>query len=241
MIAIFVMREGSWTSALTTESQIYPKTAEHGVEARSWSGVSSKMSKTADMRNKWISSLLELTPLRIALLYAVLGGLWIYLSDSVVNALVHDPSTITSIAIIKGWAYVAATAYVLFLLVRRFEKTHLASEHQYQALLKQASDGILITDQQGDILTVNEQACQMLGYSERECMKLNMKDIFPPEDILAVPIPYKELLAGETVVRERRFRRKDGSLFFGEISGRMMKDGRLLAIVRDVSEHRQEG
>jgi PAS domain S-box-containing protein len=199
-----------------------------------------KMPNNDDTQKTLILSLLKLTPLRITLLYALFGGLWIFLSDSVVNALVHDPSTITHIAIIKGWAYVAVTAYVLFLLISRLEKTLRASENQYRELMEQAAEGIIIHDQEGNILAINAQACQMLNFSERELMKLNFKDIFQPEDIISRPLRYKELLAGKAVLSERRFRRKDGSLFFGEISGKMMKDGRILAIVRDVSEHRKK-
>jgi PAS domain S-box-containing protein len=200
----------------------------------------SKMSNNDDTQKTLILSLLKLTPLRITLLYALFGGLWIFLSDSVVNALVHDPSIVTRISIMKGWAYVAVTAYILFLLIRRFEKTHIASENQYRELMEQAAEGIFIHDQEGNILAINAQACQMLDYSERELMKLNFKDIFQPEDIISRPLRYKELLAGKTVLSDRRFRRKDGSRFFGQISGKMMKDGRILAIVRDVSEYRKK-
>lgn len=198
------------------------------------------MSKIADTQKTWTSSFLKLTPLRIALLYAVLGGLWIYLSDTIVNALVHDPATITHIAIIKGWAYVAVTAYVLFLLIRRFEKTHLASENQYRDLMEQASDGIVIFDLQGNYLAVNEQGYKMLGYSETELLQRNIRDAFPPEDLIATPIRFEEMLAGKTILSERRLRRKDGTLFVVEISGKMLKNGRFLAIMRDVSEHRKK-
>src|SRR5208282_1504902 len=98
-----------------------------------------KMSKTADIQKTGMASRLNLTPLKITLLYAVIGGLWVFLSDSFVNAIIHNPNTITQIAIIKGWTYVAVTAYILFLLIRRFEKTHLASENEYRELLEQAS------------------------------------------------------------------------------------------------------
>jgi PAS domain S-box-containing protein len=198
------------------------------------------MSKSADIQKTWIASHLKLTPLRITLLYALLGGLWIFLSDSFVNSIVHNPTTITQIAIVKGWAYVAVTAYILFLLIRRFEKTHLATENQYRELLQQASEGIVIFDRQGNYLTVNEQGCNMLGYTETELLQMNVRDVFPPEDLVDSPIRFEEMLAGKTILSERRLRRKDGTLFLAEISGKMLKNGRFLAITRDVSEHRQK-
>jgi PAS domain S-box-containing protein len=46
--------------------------------------------------------------------------------------------------------------------------------------------------------------------------------------------------AGGQVVRsEWRFRRKDGSCFTGEVLGRQLSDGRLEAVVRDITERRQ--
>ena len=195
------------------------------------------MTDTPTMRS---ASLLKLTPLRIALLYAGVGGLWIFLSDSVVNALVHDPATITHIAIIKGWAYVAVTAYVLFLLIRRFKNTHLTSEKQYRELMEQASDGIIIFDLQGNYLAVNEQECKMLGYTEEELLQRNIQDALPPEDLKAMPIRFAEMLAGKTIMSERMLRRKDGILIPVEISGKMLKNGQFLAITRDVSQHRKK-
>ncbi len=198
------------------------------------------MPKASHRRKTQATSFLELTPLKIALVYTLLGGTWIFFSDSLVNAFVHDPTTITHIAIVKGWVYVGVTAYILFLLVRRFEQTHLASEHQYKALLEQASEGIFIFDLEGNFLTVNTRGCEMLGYTETELLNLNIREAFPPEDILAKPLRFEEMRAGKSILSDRRLRRKDGALFPVEISGKMLKDGRFLAIVRDVSEHRKK-
>ncbi len=38
---------------------------------------------------------------------------------------------------------------------------------------------------------------------------------------------------------EWRFKRKDGSLFDGSIMGRQLSDGRLVAIVRDLTDQKQ--
>ena len=46
------------------------------------------------------------------------------------------------------------------------------------------------------------------------------------------------ILRGHTVLNEWTFRRKDGTLFPGEVSGKQLPDGRLQGILRDVSERR---
>ena len=186
------------------------------------------------------ASFLTLTPLRIVLLYAVVGVFWILFSDYLLKVFIHDPASMANIAMIKGSAYVAATAVLLYFLIRRFERAYLASEQQYRSLMEQASDSIAIFNLTGDFLAMNTSACENLGYTEAEMLRLNVKDIFLPEDLAAQPIRFAELKAGRTILSERKLRRKDGTIFPAEISGKMLKDGRFLAIVRDISEHQRK-
>lgn len=198
------------------------------------------MAESFPTRSGWRAVFLKLTPLRIAVLYGIMGGLWILSSDEALSGLGFDPKTFVLVEMLKGWVYVGFTACLLFLMIRRFEKTHLESEHQYRALLEQASDGIFIFDKQGNYLVVNALGCQLLGYTEKELLKLNVKDAFPPEDLLAQPMRLEEMRAGKTVLSDRRLRRKDGVLLPVEISAKMLKNGRFFAIVRNVSEHRKK-
>ncbi len=61
-----------------------------------------------------------LIPLKIALVYAVVAGLWVLLSDEALNLLIKDPATITRLSIIKGWLFTVVTAILLYLLVYRY-------------------------------------------------------------------------------------------------------------------------
>nr|WP_320133544.1 response regulator [uncultured Holophaga sp.] len=56
--------------------------------------------------------------LRIAIIYAIVAGLWIFTSDSLMGLLVPDPGTLTRIATYKGLAFVAITALMLYGLIR---------------------------------------------------------------------------------------------------------------------------
>ncbi|HEX8250948.1 MAG TPA: PAS domain S-box protein [Pyrinomonadaceae bacterium] len=122
---------------------------------------------------------------------------------------------------------------------KKTEKALVESENKYRTLLGQASDGIHTYDFQGNFLEVNSKLCEMLGYTSEELMRLNVKDLITPEDLTADPIRFDELRAGNTLLRERRLIRKDGTLFPAEISGTMIKDGVLQAIIRDVTERKR--
>jgi PAS domain S-box-containing protein len=112
-------------------------------------------------------------------------------------------------------------------------------EYSYRTLLEQASDGIFVTNAQGDYITVNPRACEMLGYSESELLQMNVRDVLPPGETSRAPLRIDEIRAGHTVVHERQFLRKDGSRFPVEISAKVLNDGRMQGIVRDITERKR--
>ena len=121
---------------------------------------------------------------------------------------------------------------------KRVEEALRESENKYRLLVEQASDGIHTYDMQGDFIETNSKLCEMLGYTSEELLGLNVRDLIPAEDFAADPIRFDELRAGKTLLKERRLRRKDGVLLTVEISGRMIRDNVLQAIIRDISERK---
>lgn len=113
------------------------------------------------------------------------------------------------------------------------------SEGEYRLLLEHASDGIHTYDPHGRILDTNSKLCEMLGYAREELLQLNVGDLIPPEDLADAPVRFDELRSGRTLLTERRLVRKDGTLISVEISGRMIREGVLQSIVRDIDERKR--
>jgi PAS domain S-box-containing protein len=113
------------------------------------------------------------------------------------------------------------------------------SEERYRTLIEQAGDGIFISDATGRYIDVNSAGLTMLGYSREELLQMNLNDLIPSEDKGKKPPRLDEIRAGKTVITERRLICKDGSLLPVEISGKMLADGRLQGIVRDITERRK--
>ena len=113
------------------------------------------------------------------------------------------------------------------------------SENKYRMLIEQASDGIFILDQQGNFVEVNSRACEILGYECKECLRLNIMDVVPADDLTNAQLSLSELQAGKTILSERRLRRKDGTVIQVEISANMLNDGRIQAIARDITERKR--
>jgi PAS domain S-box-containing protein len=120
------------------------------------------------------------------------------------------------------------------------EKTKQAieAELEYRSVVEQAMDGIFISDSKGNYFDVNASACAMLGYSKAELLTMSTLDILAPDESTSPP-RFTELMLGKTLLTTRTFRRKDGSLLPVEISGRMLSNGKMLGIVRDITERKR--
>jgi PAS domain-containing protein len=72
------------------------------------------------------------------------------------------------------WDWLTAPAATI--LDRERQAALQASESNYRLLLEQASDGIFITDPQGNFLIVNSRGREMLGGSTGDLLQRNIRD-----------------------------------------------------------------
>jgi PAS domain S-box-containing protein len=114
-----------------------------------------------------------------------------------------------------------------------------ASEERYRLLVDQTVDGIFVSDPQGRYLDVNRAGAAMLGYTPEEILHLRIPEVIHPDEVPRLTPEIGKFAGGQVVRSEWRFRRKDGSCFTGEVMGRQLPDGRLQAILRDVTERRR--
>lgn len=113
-----------------------------------------------------------------------------------------------------------------------------ASEQRYRAVVEQANDGILISGPDGRFEDANIKACEILGYSREELLQLGPVEIVPQHDKEMLMQRLEQMRSLRFSQRERDLVRSDGSLLPVEISSRLLDDGRVVAIFRDVSQRR---
>lgn len=79
-------------------------------------------------------------PARITLLYIIVGGLWILLSDQIVSLFVDDIAFLSFLQTLKGWFFILWTGGLLYTLIQRdFSMIHdskQALESSYDATLE---------------------------------------------------------------------------------------------------------
>ncbi|PIB39366.1 PAS domain S-box protein [Maribacter sp. 4G9] len=121
------------------------------------------------------------------------------------------------------------------------EKTLLLKENEkkLRAYIEQASDGIFLADFQGNLLEANIKGVEMFGYPKNELLQKNLKDLATKDDLKKVPLRFAEINTEQSVLTERKLRKKDGSSFYGEVSAKKLNDGTILGIVRDVTARKK--
>ncbi len=115
----------------------------------------------------------------------------------------------------------------------------LASEARYTALLENAADAILVAGRDRQFIEANARASEMFGYTRDEFVGLPAAAVVAEHEAARQAQAMHRVLAGEQVRSERQFRRKDGTLFPGEISSGSPEPGLILGIVRDITDRKR--
>ena len=129
-----------------------------------------------------------------------------------------------------------AVVYRLTTAVAYWRRT----EEAYRLIFEDASDAIAIASSALKIVEVNGRASEVFGYSRQELLRMNLKELLQMEDRAPGAARLERVLGkGETALYERRFRSPDGETVTAEIGVRALRDGRLIAIGRDVTARRR--
>jgi PAS domain S-box-containing protein len=118
----------------------------------------------------------------------------------------------------------------------RAERDLHSAQDKYRVLIEQAADGIFIADGRGYYTDVNPQGAAMMGLPSEQIIGQHVATIVSEEQRARVMPEIGKLQQGATVHSMWRMRRGDGSEFPAEVTAKMLPDGSLLGVVRDVSE-----
>ena len=122
---------------------------------------------------------------------------------------------------------------------KQVEEALRKSEEHFRLLVEQASDGIFLVGAEGRYLDINPAGAEMLGYSRGQILRLSIADLVAAEEVPRIASEVARLAADGVIRSEWSFRRKDGTLFPGELVGRQLPDGSLQGILRDITERKR--
>lgn len=110
----------------------------------------------------------------------------------------------------------------------------------HRCLFEEAADAIIIADaNSARLLEVNARAEEITGYKRAELLTMTLGELIAPESLAEQSLRWGVLREGHVLYAERLIRRKDGSVFLGELSGRKLSDGKVIGQLRDLSSRKQ--
>lgn len=184
--------------------------------------------------------------IRVALIYLVLGLSWIIGSDLYLYYSAGGNAAFPTTQILKGSAFVALSALVVFALVYWFNATSHGErrrretiERGYRALVDSTPDAVFIIDpEDGRVLDANRAAEELFGLSRRRLIGLDRSSHTDTEDPAFHDFQEERLKTGRARAVLRMIR-GDGSRFPADVSSAVFHDerGRLRAsvVIRDIS------
>jgi len=116
------------------------------------------------------------------------------------------------------------------------------SEARFRTFVDQATDAFFLLDEKLNVVDVNRQACESLGWSREELIGMHPHEFDVGLDASSIAQFAARAAAGEIITVETRHRRKDGAAFSVEVRcGTFRQEGTLfyLALVRDITERQR--
>ncbi len=179
--------------------------------------------------------------LEIAVLYLLIGGLWILLSDKVAEAIAsNNQEMLAIISLYKGWGYVLVTALLLYWLIQRYTAALRASEAQLQQVIDALPVLISYVDAGGRYQFSNKTYVEWFGDAPQG---RTLVEVLGVETYETISEYVDRVLKGETVSYESAFSYRSNERFINatyipDKAG----DGRVkgfFALVQDISERKR--
>jgi PAS domain S-box-containing protein len=184
---------------------------------------------------------------RIILSFLLLGGLWIAASGFIPKLFITNTQNRELFHAYAGWFFVALSALLLALILRREfklrEQTEAAcrvSEEKYRLLMLGANDGIIIADAEtGAILEVNRKMEDLVGQPAEAIIGMNLSELYPKDKIARCREILQDVIrANKTLANDLCIAQKGGRTIPVEISASIVELGGtklLQGIFRDIS------
>ena len=189
----------------------------------------------------------------LAALRPVPGTAW-YLIAKIDVEEVSEPIRRRSILLaVTAASLILAAGAVLMILWRRVqlnlyrqryesEIAHRALMEQYNNLSRFANDVILLLDANGTIITANDRAADVYGYSLGQLLGVNIQQLCASSSRAASGTEWQLAKERGSLIFETVHQRRDGSEFAVEVSTRsIVVEGKTLqqGILRDISDRKQ--
>jgi len=119
------------------------------------------------------------------------------------------------------------------------ERKTKESEKKYSKLFHNSNDAILFHDLEGSIKDINQKAIEQFGYTRKEFLSLNLKELHPESSAELSESMFEKICNINNINFEIEFIKKDGGIFKAEVSSSLFEiSGKkyIQGIIRDITE-----
>lgn len=196
--------------------------------------------------------------IRIVAVYSLFGALWIYFSDSLLGWLLSDPAMITRLSIYKGLLFIALTAALLYILIRRYvnrivERIAESAQAQQElarqktlldSVIEGTSDVVYVKDQSGRYVMINSAVADFFGKPAKEIIGKEDTDLFAADEAQSIMNQDRQVMTQAVPQTfEEHLSTPRGEYFFLSTKGAIRsEDGNLtglFGIARDITERKR--
>ncbi|MCG6979778.1 MAG: PAS domain S-box protein [Deltaproteobacteria bacterium] len=125
---------------------------------------------------------------------------------------------------------------------KRIEEELRGSEKKYRSLINEASDAIVLSDTEGNVLDTNKKALELFGYARDELLYKHVTELHPEEDLQKTLTAFKEVVqSGTGFLNDTKILRNDGQAVPVDITGSVIQYGDhkvVQGFFRDITERK---
>ncbi|WP_292468325.1 PAS domain S-box protein [Methanolobus sp.] len=115
------------------------------------------------------------------------------------------------------------------------------NDERYRSLFEQSNDAIFLNHIDGQIVDVNERACEMFGYTKEQFQKMNVVDLLAPYHKAAGVVGMQQFREDGDVYVHTLYAKANDETFDAEVNAKVLEGYPDLAqaIVRDISKQKK--
>jgi len=119
---------------------------------------------------------------------------------------------------------------------KKAETEIIESELKFRSYIENAPDGVFLCTPAGFYVDVNNAACEMLGYSREELLKMHSSEIHIPGELDKAKKSFGIINETGKYKDEFEFVRKDGTTFYGLLSAVKISDTKFIGFVKNIDD-----